>query len=219
MSYDMENMRAVDRDGTLYVCSTDVVYIGDLGGIQWKSSRPGRDSGTSSFDCEFLASTHHVIYVMGTAGAKHVLFRSADEGKSWARVEQANVSESPVAKGYGPLIGQQGVLYLAGFRSVDGGANWRPYRFGVPNDWELHIGTPPVESRLLVMSDSRSSAAPLYLSVDGKAAKEVPLASDAQYKQGEDGAVYAIVHDALDLYKSSDDGRTWTQVDRRAVVW
>jgi photosystem II stability/assembly factor-like uncharacterized protein len=141
------------RDGTLYACTNNWVYGGNVhrssdGGKNWERTE---NLGLPEESGLKLNATWHVepgrdgeLWLGGDPGA---LFRSADGGATWEPMR--GVLEHPTRDRWQPGAGglcchsiqvADGTLYIAisaagAFRSEDGGETWQPINSGIAADF------------------------------------------------------------------------------------
>ena len=206
----------------LFASTTGGVYRSANGGATWEPSGQGLDQGL--FVNRFAFDPLHPSTVY--AGMALGLFKSLDGGVTWRRTalrSDLNVYEIAVHPQFPETVfvsTDQGI-----FQSNNGGARWKVVTRGLPaTPYTIGVSFDPVSPRRLYASilSSPSRQMGLYRSLDGGFSWQPIHSGPMKHQQVEAlavdrrsaravGTLYAGT--LTGLFKSPDDGRTWTRLD------
>lgn len=190
----------------------DLYYFGAAGGGVWKTTNGGNSwenisdgyFGGSIGAVEVAKSDHNVIYVgggektvRGNVSSGYGVWRSVDAGKTW---EQAGLEKTRHIPRLVTHPNDYNIVYAAVlgniykpteergvYKTTDGGKNWKKILFANPQAGAVDLIMDPNNPRVLYASTWNVQRTPYSLSSGG------------------DGSA---------LWKSTDNGETWTEISR-----
>ncbi len=186
---------------TAFAAGHDVFMRSDDGGQTWTSVRPALP-GTDihGFAASATQPNTFFAYVVGFG-----LFKSSDNGSSWAQVAQppgSTMSMAAAKSSVGDVLFASTMEGLA--QSRDGGRSWEPVR-DVPNGYVSAVGaTVYVADRGTVM-----------VSTDGGLTwqrRSFPRNAGLIAIAPSNPAVVYVVTDQREVWRSSNSGATWEHV-------
>lgn len=228
-----------ERGGSLLSESVDGVRRSVDGGLTWAepAGLPATGGGrtTSSSEVAALASDPDVAYLLDStratptpydAGGDPSLYRTADAGASWVRVE-ADALAGRIVFGIAVVPAPEGpptILVLDGedgiLRSADGGATFSPATVGIavdPDSGAVAVGALAAGPQVGVAYAATPTE--LYRTADGGVSWQVVCVAEEVIPCGRptvapgDGAL-VLLASGQGIVRSTDAGATWSRVGR-----